>query len=153
MAELLIGTCPFRGIDPSEFRENRVPKLYKRLFNILDARSDVSDECIQIIRELLELDKNFRLGAGPRGSKNIRNHPFFDEIDWNKLGLLQVKPPVMPSYSVYDNSVGTVYSCFQDVLNMNERKMSREMISASDDKYYESWYVFLLFFDYIFAPC
>jgi protein-serine/threonine kinase len=46
---------------------------------------------------LLNRNPNRRLGAGPTDAEEIKKHPFFDSIDWEKVfarGYEMVKPPV-----------------------------------------------------------
>lgn len=39
-------------------------------------------------------DPNQRLGAN--GVEEIKQHPFFASIDWDRLAHLEVKPPFVP---------------------------------------------------------
>ncbi|XP_073522835.1 probable serine/threonine-protein kinase DDB_G0277449 [Phyllobates terribilis] len=45
-----------------------------------------------IIRELLQRDPAKRLGV----HRNIRDHPFFQHIDWVSVEALQMPPPHIP---------------------------------------------------------
>jgi hypothetical protein len=36
----------------------------------------------KFIMSLLQKDRSKRLGHGPEGPQNIRNHPFFEGLDW-----------------------------------------------------------------------
>lgn len=46
--------------------------------------------------QLLEKDVTIRLGSmgGPEG--DIKYHPFFDEINWDKLERRELDPPFKP---------------------------------------------------------
>ena len=37
-----------------------------------------------------------RLGAGVPDSEDLKQHPFFESIDWRKLERRQIAPPVKP---------------------------------------------------------
>lgn len=34
-----------------------------------------------------------RLGYGPDGTKNVKNHKFFKSVDWNAIRERTIKPP------------------------------------------------------------
>jgi hypothetical protein len=34
--------------------------------------------------------------VGEEGFKRVKEHPWFKEIDWNKLELKQLQPPFLP---------------------------------------------------------
>lgn len=59
-------------------------------------RHPVKDETKDLIRKLLVRDPSKRLGMGPRGFEDIRNHPFFKGVEWEKLGRLEIPPPFQP---------------------------------------------------------
>lgn len=45
----------------------------------------VSNEACSLLAGLLKYDPKERLGSGPSGSEEIKSHPFFSGINWNKL--------------------------------------------------------------------
>lgn len=48
------------------------------------------------------MTKNPARRLGCSGSENqIRNHPFFKELDWEALELRRVKPPFRPRVVIY----------------------------------------------------
>jgi serine/threonine protein kinase len=59
----------FRSILSSEPPYGNGPSVYAKAF----------------VRKLLEKDPGQRLGSGPRGVLEIKEHPFFDGIDWEKV--------------------------------------------------------------------
>jgi len=41
-------------------------------------------------------DVDKRLGSGATGSENVKKHPFFKSIDWEKLERKEMEPPFKP---------------------------------------------------------
>ena len=37
-----------------------------------------------------------RLGSGPDGSANVKNHPYFEGLDWDALERKEIAPPYKP---------------------------------------------------------
>ncbi|CAG8556820.1 6835_t:CDS:2 [Gigaspora rosea] len=93
MYELLFSKRPFRGKtnvqlthailhDPLQFPDN----VYEL----------VSRECIDCLKRFCERDVNKRLGCGPNGLEDIKRHPWFKDIEWDKLDTKQAKAPFIP---------------------------------------------------------
>jgi len=40
--------------------------------------------------------RTLRLGCGPKGSIEIREHPFFSSVDWVLFEKLKAEPPFIP---------------------------------------------------------
>jgi serine/threonine protein kinase len=52
--------------------------------------------------QLLDRDPKKRLGGGPNDAEDIKRHPYFADVDWDKLFKKQVKPPFKPKVvSIY----------------------------------------------------
>lgn len=64
----------------------------------------MSEAARDICTRLLEKDPQKRLGGGPDGAKEIRNHPWFHTIDWEKMYLRECPPPYKP---ILDHSTDT----------------------------------------------
>jgi hypothetical protein len=45
---------------------------------------------------LARRDPEKRLGSGQYGTQNIKNHPFFAKVNWDKLYKRQIEPPYKP---------------------------------------------------------
>lgn len=56
----------------------------------------MSDDSKDLLRRMLVVDPRGRLGSFAAGDNDIRNHPFFDEIDWAKLAKKEVTVPMVP---------------------------------------------------------
>lgn len=56
----------------------------------------VPPEAQSLLRGLLEREEFKRLGAGPTDAAEIKSHPFFADIDWEKLHRRELTPPFIP---------------------------------------------------------
>ncbi|XP_044527816.1 ribosomal protein S6 kinase alpha-2 isoform X2 [Gracilinanus agilis] len=57
----------------------------------------LSIEAQSLLRALFKRNPSNRLGAGLDGVEEIKRHPFFVTIDWNKLYRKEIKPPFKPA--------------------------------------------------------
>lgn len=44
----------------------------------------------------MEKDNEKRLGSGPRDAEEIKEHPFFQDVNWDKLLKREIRPPFVP---------------------------------------------------------
>lgn len=59
--------------------------------------ASISNEAKSLLISLLNRNPNKRLGAGPTDAEEIKRHPFFDSVDWDKVlakGYDMPKPPL-----------------------------------------------------------
>ncbi|XP_036782387.2 ribosomal protein S6 kinase alpha-2 isoform X1 [Manis pentadactyla] len=90
MFEMLTGSLPFQGKDRKETMALILKaKLGMPQFLSLEAQS--------LLRALFKRNPCNRLGAGIDGVEEIKRHPFFGTIDWNKLYRKEIKPPFKPA--------------------------------------------------------
>jgi serine/threonine protein kinase len=54
-----------------------------------------SDSCKDLCKRLINMDRDKRLGA--TGADEIKQHPFFDGINWERLMARHVSPPFIPN--------------------------------------------------------
>lgn len=90
MFEMLTGTLPFQGKDRNETM-NMILKAKLGMPQFL------SPEAQGLLRTLFKRNPGNRLGAGPDGVEEIKRHPFFATIDWNKLVRKEIHPPFKPA--------------------------------------------------------
>ena len=83
------------GLPP--FYSENVNLMYKKiLHNQLLFPPGFSEKAQDLVRGLLDRDPKKRLGAGPEDSEEIKRHPYFANIDWQKLLNKDLKPPFKP---------------------------------------------------------
>jgi len=91
MYELLYGFTPFKGAKRDATFENILKKPLQ-----FPPKPTVSPQCQDLISQLLERDTKKRLGS-VAGAEDIKNHPFFKEINWALLR--NTTPPFVPKDS------------------------------------------------------
>jgi serine/threonine protein kinase len=107
MFKLLTGYRPFTDDNFSTFVDmctelnERVKKYcdyndYAVLFQEINFPIYISEISKDFIKKLLNVDEKKRLGSGPNGVKEIKQHPFFNGIDWEALELKHLIPPYIP---------------------------------------------------------
>eukprot|EP00903_Cladosiphon_okamuranus_P007664 g7432.t1 len=95
MYEMTAGYPPFQGKTPKDL--NR-----KILNERVSLPKWLSQTAHQVLRGFLERNVSRRLGAKKTtmfdigGATAVKQHPFFEGIDWAKLLALQVEPPLKP---------------------------------------------------------
>ncbi|KAH3762099.1 AGC protein kinase [Pelomyxa schiedti] len=118
--EFLTGVPPFTG--------DTVKAVFE---NILTKRPDfsvsISPDARNLIDRLLCVKPEERLGA--KGIHEIKQHPFFQGIDWRTL-LLQT-PPFVPSDSLTDDSDTSFFTARQQYYALEEPLFSSESSSGS----------------------
>ncbi|XP_029462420.1 ribosomal protein S6 kinase alpha-6 isoform X2 [Rhinatrema bivittatum] len=90
MFEMLTGTLPFQGKDRNE-------TMNMILKSKLGMPQFLSPEAQSLLRMLFKRNPSNRLGAGPDGVEEIKRHPFFATVDWNKLFRREIQPPFKPA--------------------------------------------------------
>eukprot|EP00535_Pseudo-nitzschia_heimii_P011815 CAMPEP_0197198956 /NCGR_PEP_ID=MMETSP1423-20130617/33638_1 /TAXON_ID=476441 /ORGANISM="Pseudo-nitzschia heimii, Strain UNC1101" /LENGTH=663 /DNA_ID=CAMNT_0042652803 /DNA_START=80 /DNA_END=2071 /DNA_ORIENTATION=- len=90
--EMLTGLPPFYCQD----RE----RLFEKIRNSeLHYPASLSSSSKHLLRGLLTKDPTRRLGSGPKDAEEIKPHPFFASIDWERLQKGEIAPPWAPTIS------------------------------------------------------
>ena len=58
----------------------------------------MSPAAADLLRKLLERDPSKRLGS-TNDAQEIKNYPYFKDVDWNKVYNKEIKPPTFLDYS------------------------------------------------------
>jgi serine/threonine protein kinase len=87
--EMLVGETPF--MDPNENR------MYQLICHGEFSFPPGVDEVTQdLIRGLLEVDTARRLGCAAQAAEEIKAHPWFFGIEWDKIYEQRYQPPLVP---------------------------------------------------------
>lgn len=88
---MLCGSKPFKGKVDRDLDKaviERKPQFPKEIF---------SKEAINLLTGLLQKRPENRLGCGERLIEEIKEHPFFESIDWGLLEAGYIDPPFTPN--------------------------------------------------------
>jgi serine/threonine protein kinase len=88
---MLVGITPF-------FTTKKEEIFHNIEFGELKIPDFVSTEAAGLLRELLEKNPNKRLGGGPKDAQEIKQHPYFKDVDWDKVYNKKLKPPIFMNY-------------------------------------------------------
>ena len=57
---------------------------------------DMNKDDVDLILKLLTIDPNKRIGNGTKDAEEIKAHPYFQDVDWDKYLKKEIKPPFVP---------------------------------------------------------
>ena len=89
--EMLIGVTPYFALKKEDIFNN----IENAELKIPDY---ISKEAAELLRRLLERDPNKRLGGGIKDAQEIKEHPYFKDVDWDKIYKKEIKPPIFMNY-------------------------------------------------------
>eukprot|EP00456_Euglypha_rotunda_P056226 TRINITY_DN4612_c0_g1_i13.p1 TRINITY_DN4612_c0_g1~~TRINITY_DN4612_c0_g1_i13.p1 ORF type:complete len:352 (-),score=53.39 TRINITY_DN4612_c0_g1_i13:106-1161(-) len=99
--EMLTGLPPFYN-----------PNLHVMYEKIIRAKlhfpNYLSPEACSLLSQLLERNPKKRLGGGPDDANEVKKHPFFKSIDWDKLYKKELKAPFKPTVTDGKTSVQNI---------------------------------------------
>ncbi|PWZ01971.1 hypothetical protein BCV70DRAFT_54197 [Testicularia cyperi] len=88
--EMLLGQAPFRGDDEDEIFDAILED--EPLYPL-----HMPADSVSILEKLLTRDPTRRLGSGPTDAEEIKNHPFFRDVNWDDMFHKRVPPPFCPT--------------------------------------------------------
>ncbi|TGZ56257.1 hypothetical protein CRM22_010186 [Opisthorchis felineus] len=88
--EMIAGQPPFEGEDEDDLFANILQR------NVYYPKS-MSKEAANICKALLVKNPEGRLGCGPDGKSEIKDHLFFCRLDWDRVERRMVQPPFRPN--------------------------------------------------------
>jgi len=91
--EMLVGQPPFGG-------NVGMDELFQKILHQpISFPGFLSKNAVALLGGLLERNPEKRLGSGPRDGEEIKEHPFYAKIDWNKLLAKEITPLYIPNLS------------------------------------------------------
>ena len=110
---------------PPMYHSNQM-QMYKMILNKpVTLPSHVSQECKYFLVQLLQKDSTKRLGV-ENDFQDIKNHPWFQDMDWNKL----YKKEIIPLYKPKNPAGNAIINGKKD-----EKTQVAELISNFDDEF------------------
>ena len=115
------------------------------LFDDIDFPYYLSQNAIDIIKQLLSADEKKRLGSTEGGFTKIQQHPFFQNIDFDLLLTRNVVPPFIPTNSTTESIDSE--SCTDNFSSAMEKIQKSDLLAlpslcTEENKYFQH-------FDYI----
>jgi len=89
--EMLVGKKPY-------FTTRKEDKFYNIEYGELKIPNFVSKEAGELLKRLLERNPDKRLGGCWRDAEDIKEHPYFKDVDWGKVYEKKIKPPNLIDY-------------------------------------------------------
>ena len=89
--EMLVGITPY-------FTTRKEDIFYNIEYGELRIPNFVSKEAAELLKRLLERNPNKRLGGCGRDAEEIKEHPYFKDVDWKKVYEKKIKPPNFIDY-------------------------------------------------------
>ncbi|GIQ79727.1 hypothetical protein KIPB_000412 [Kipferlia bialata] len=119
-----LGTIAYEfvtGLPPFYSRDRR--QMYERIISSqLTFPPHVSRSCQSLIRGLLIRNPRQRLGCREKGMQELKEHPFFFSLDYDRVYHRQVKPVFVPSvrHASDTGNFDALYTACRDVENDQE---------------------------------
>lgn len=110
MYEFITGYPPFWHANPME--------IYKQICNkpitfapppgVNNGAEPMSENAKSLITQLCTIDRTRRLGNLSGGAKDVKAHPWFDGVDWDRVYNREYDGPIIPKLGGMDDA-----SCFE----------------------------------------
>jgi len=88
-------------------------------------------DVVDFLKQIFDVDPCTRIGS-KNGAQDLKDHPYFKSLDWDKVITQEVEVPFKPSKEVHAESLG-------DTGNFDEDKYKKVKLDEKDEKMYEEF--------------
>lgn len=117
------------GFPPFYNRDREI--LYKQIKQAnVTYPNDISNESIDLLSKIFVTNPKKRLGS--KGAEEVKNHPFFQGIDWVSILNKKIKPPFQPRL----NSPTDTRYIHQEFVteDINDNSLKHGSLNSNDEK-------------------
>jgi serine/threonine protein kinase len=123
--EMLVGITPF-------FTTRKEDIFHNIEFGELKIPEFVSEGAASLLRGLLQKDPNKRLGGSIKDAQEIKEHPYFKDVNWDDVYNKRIQPPAV---NIFTNKMMHVYHrprlfANDEYLNKSSDKPNPNMLSG-----------------------
>lgn len=93
--EMITGQPPFTHTNRKKLQQRIIQEKVK-------LPPYLTSEAHSLLRGLLQKEPSMRLGSGPNGGEDIKNHKWFKQINWKKLEAREINPKFKPDVNGKD---------------------------------------------------
>lgn len=131
---LLFNRSPFR--QPKTKNKHEVDDIMVSMQD-LELPASLTPDCRDLFVQLLKHDVSERLACKGRGAAEIKEHPFFKDIDWQRVFLKRYPPPLIPPK-------GEVNAADQfDIGNFDEDAVKGIKMTKNDEELYKNFNIII----------
>ena len=121
--EMIVGITPF-------FTNRKEDIFHNIEYGELKIPEFVSPQAASLIRGLLQKDPNKRLGGSIKDAQEIKEHPYFKDVDWDMVYNKKITPP---PFNIFTNKIMHIYHrprlfANDDNLNRSSDKQNPNML-------------------------
>mmetsp|Transcript_24505 Transcript_24505/g.38480 ORF Transcript_24505/g.38480 Transcript_24505/m.38480 type:complete len:818 (+) Transcript_24505:156-2609(+) len=130
--EMIMGMTPFYDgvVDQMGLFKNIVQR------KMVPYDNGISDEGKDLIDRILVVDAEHRLGSFAAADKDIKEHPFFNDIDWQQLQKMEAKVPFKPK--VKDPLDGSNFDDYTK-LEAKEKRARMVKLTGAEQRMFEAF--------------
>jgi beta-adrenergic-receptor kinase len=138
VAEFISGTNPFRSEMALNFGLERGKKKKEEAIDCATLEMDpvfeskkFDEDAADLCRKLLDKDEKKRLGV--QGCKDIMDHPWFKDLNWESIITDRKKPPYVPPKDVNAASQSEIGTFAED------KTFQETVLEDKDEDHYKDW--------------